>query len=197
MRCENTNDGETVRRCFLTRTKHKKGPTAGRAYPSRTGLLSSKEGFEMVKPIPEGYTSITPYLIFEDANSAINFYEKAFGAQELFRMPMGNRIGHAEIQIGNSRIMLADEAPQMDAYGPKHHNGSPVSLMLYVEDVDSFSKKAVAAGAKVLRPVKDQFYGDRSGTFLDPFGYKWTIGTHVEDVSPEEMETRMAAVAAG
>jgi PhnB protein len=159
--------------------------------------LSSKEGFEMVKPIPEGYTSITPYLIFEDANSAIHFYEKAFGAQELFRMPMGNRIGHAEIQIGNSRIMLADEAPQMDAYGPKHHNGSPVSLMLYVEDVDSFTKKAVAAGAKVLRPVKDQFYGDRSGTFLDPFGYKWTIGTHVEDVSPEEMETRMAAVAAG
>jgi PhnB protein len=156
-----------------------------------------KEGFEMVKPIPDGYGSITPYLIFEDANSAIDFYEKAFGAQELFRMPMGNRIGHAEIQIGNSRIMLADEAPQMDAYGPKRHNGSPVSLMLYVEDVDSFTKKAVAAGAKVLRPVKNQFYGDRSGTFLDPFGYKWTIGTHVEDVSPEEMETRMAGASAG
>ena len=102
----------------------------------------------MVKPIPEGYSSITPYLIFEDANSAIHFYEKAFGAQELFRMPMGNRIGHAEIQIGNSRIMLADEAPQMDAYGPKHHNGSPVSLMLYVEDVDSFTKKAVAEEPK-------------------------------------------------
>jgi PhnB protein len=151
----------------------------------------------MVKPIPEGYSSITPYLIFEDANSAIHFYAKAFGAQELFRMPMGNRIAHAEIQIGNSRIMLADEAPQMDAYGPKHHNGSPVSLMLYVEDVDSFTKKAVEAGAKVLRPVKDQFYGDRSGTFQDPFGYKWTIGTHVEDVSAEEMETRMAGATAG
>jgi PhnB protein len=150
----------------------------------------------MVKPIPEGYSSITPYLIFEDANSAIDFYEKAFGAQELFRMPMGNRIAHAEIQIGNSRIMLADETPQMDAYGPKHHNGSPVSLMLYVEDVDSFTKKAVAAGTKVLRPVKDQFYGDRSGTFQDPFGYKWTIGTHVEDVSAEEMETRMAGAIA-
>ena len=133
----------------------------------------------MVKPIPDGYSSITPYLIFEDANSAINFYGKAFGAQELFRMPMGNRIGHAEIQIGNSRIMLADESPEMDFYGPKHHNGSPVSLMLYVDDVDTFSKKAVAAGAKTLRPVKNQFYGDRSGTFLDPFGYKWTIGTHV------------------
>ena len=112
-------------------------------------------------------------------------------------MPMGDRIGHAELQIGNSRIMLADEAPQMDAYGPKHHNGSPVSLMLYVDDVDTFTKKAVAAGAEVLRPVKNQFYGDRSGTFLDPFGYKWTIGTHVEDVSPEEMETRMASATAG
>src|ERR1700691_5615453 len=151
----------------------------------------------MVKPIPDGYSSITPYLIFEDANSAINFYERAFGAQELSRMPMGNRIGHAEIQIGNSPIMLAEEAPQMDAYGPKLHNGSPVSLMLYVEDVDSFTKKAVAAGAKVLRPGINQFYGDRSGPFLDPFGYKWTIGTHVEDVSPEEMETRMAGASAG
>ena len=147
----------------------------------------------MVKPIPEGYTSITPYLIFEDANSAIHFYEKAFGAQELFRMPMGNRIGHAEIQIGNSRIMLADEAPQMDAYGPQHHNGSPVSLMLYVEDVDSFTKKAVAAGAKVLRPVKDQFYGDRSGTLTDPFGHVWTIATHKEDLTEEELQKRAEA----
>ena len=94
----------------------------------------------MVKPIPDGYSSVTPYLIFEDAKSAIDFYTKAFGAQELFRMPMGNRIGHAEIQIGNSRITLADEAPQMDAYGPKHHHGSPVSLMLYVDDVDTFTK---------------------------------------------------------
>ena len=151
----------------------------------------------MVKPIPDGYSSVTPYLIFEDAKSAIDFYTKAFGAHELFRMPMGNRIGHAEIQIGNSRIMLADEAPQLDAYGPKHHNGSPVSLMLYVDDVDTFAKGAVAAGAKVLRPVKNQFYGDRSGTFLDPFGYKWTIGTHVEDVSPEEMESRMASAPVG
>ncbi len=151
----------------------------------------------MVKPIPDGYSSVTPYLIFEDAASAIEFYTKGFGAQELFRMPMGNRIVHAEIQIGNSRIMLADEAPQMDAYSPKHHNGSPVSLMLYVDDVDTFTKEAVAAGAKVLRPLKNQFYGDRSGTFLDPFGYKWTIATHVEDVSPEEMETRMSSAVAG
>ena len=151
----------------------------------------------MVKPIPDGYSSVTPYLIFEDAGAAIEFYTKAFGAQELFRMPMGNRIVHAELQLGNSRIMLADEAPQMDAYGPKHHNGSPVRLMLYVDDVDSFTKQAVASGAKVLRPVQNQFYGDRSGTFLDPFGYKWTISTHVEDVSPEEMETRMASAVGG
>jgi PhnB protein len=115
----------------------------------------------------------------------------------LFRMPLGDRIGHAEILIGNSRSMLADENPQMDAYGPKHHDGSPVSLMFYVDDVDTFTKNAVAAGADVLRPVKNQFYGDRSGTFLEPFGYKWTIGTHVEDVLPEEMETRMGSGTAG
>ena len=102
----------------------------------------------MVKAIPDGYSSITPYLIFEDAKSAIDFYGKAFGAQELFRMPMGNRIGHAEIQIGNARIMLADEAPQMDAYGPKQHNGSPVSLMLYVEDVDTFHKQGRGRGSQ-------------------------------------------------
>jgi PhnB protein len=170
---------------------------ARRVYTLALDIGPQKEDLVMVKPIPDGYSSITPYLMFENANSAIDFYEKAFGAQELFRMPMGDRIMHAEIQIGNSRIMLADENPQMDAYGPNHHNGSPISLMLYVDEVDSFTKKAVATGLKVLRPVKDQFYGDRSGTFLDPFGYKWTIGTHVEDVSPEEMETRMASVAAG
>src|SRR5271156_4117446 len=145
----------------------------------------------MTKPIPEGYSSITPYLIFEDAKAAIDFYVRAFGAQELFRMPMGDRIGHAEILIGNSRIMLADEAPRRDFYGPKHHKGSPISLMLYVDDVDAFTKKAIAAGVKVLHAVKNQFYGDRSGTFLDPLGYRWTISTHVEDVSPEEMNRRM------
>jgi PhnB protein len=155
-----------------------------------------REEYVMVKPIPEGYSSVTPYLIFDDANAAIEFYKKTFGANELYRLPMGDRIGHAEIEIGNSRIMLADEAPQMEAYSPRHYKGSPISLMLYVDDVDSFAKKATDAGATVVRPLKNQFYGDRTGTFLDPFGYKWTIGTHVEDVSPEEMQKRMASAAA-
>jgi PhnB protein len=147
----------------------------------------------MVKRIPDGYHSVTPYLIFDNAEAAIDFYTKAFGAKELFRMPMDGRIGHAELQIGNSRIMLADENPKVDAYSPKHYKGSPISLMIYVDDVDTFSQKAVAAGATIVRPVKTQFYGDRSGMFLDPYGYNWTIATHVEDVSPEEMDKRMKA----
>ncbi len=149
----------------------------------------------MVKPIPDGYSSVTPYLILDNAASAIEFYKKAFGAKELFRMPMGNRIGHAEILIGNSRIMLADEHPEMQAYSAKHYNGSPISLMVYVEDVDASAERAVAAGATVKRPVQNQFYGDRSGNFLDPYGYVWTISTHVEDVSAEEMTRRMAKAA--
>jgi PhnB protein len=150
----------------------------------------------MVKPIPDGYGSVTPYLVLNDATAAIEFYKSAFGAKELFRMPAGNRVAHAEILIGNSRIMLADENPQMEAHSAQHYGGSPVSLMLYVEDVDSSAKKAVAAGAAVERPVQNQFYGDRSGTFRDPFGFQWTIGTHVEDVSPEEMQRRMTKMVA-
>lgn len=150
----------------------------------------------MVKPIPDGYHSVTPYLIFDDAAAAIEFYKEAFGAKEIFRMPMGSRIGHAELQLGNSRIMLADENPQRQAYSAKHYTGSPIGLMFYVEDADASAKQAVAAGATVVHPVQNQFYGDRSGTFLDPFGYVWTIGTHVEDVSPEEMQRRMMKPAA-
>lgn len=150
----------------------------------------------MVKPIPEGYSTVTPYLVLNDAKAAIEFYKKAFGAKELFRMPMGDRIGHAELQIGNSRVMLADENPKMGYYGAKHYNGSPVSLMIYVEDVDSAARTAATAGAEVERPVQNMFYGDRSGTFLDPFGYRWTIATHVEDVSMDELNRRMAKMAA-
>lgn len=145
-----------------------------------------------VKPIPDGYHSVTPYLAISGASAAIEFYKKAFGAKELYRMPMpGNRVGHAEIQVGDSRIMLADESPEMDAYGPKALGGSPVALMIYVENVDTLFNQAIKAGGKMLRPVRDQFYGDRSGSLEDPFGHKWHLATHIEDVSPDEMMKRM------
>jgi PhnB protein len=146
------------------------------------------------KPIPEGYHSVTPYLVVKGAAAAIDYYKKAFGATELFRMPMpGGKIGHAEIKIGNSPVMLADEHPEMGAVAPQPP-GSPVGLMIYCEDVDTVFKRAIAAGGKVERDVKDQFYGDRSGTLTDPFGHKWTVATHKEDVSSEEMQKRMAAL---
>jgi PhnB protein len=148
-----------------------------------------------VKPIPDGYHTVTPYLIVKDAARALDFYKKAFGAKETMRFPgPGGKIGHAEIKIGNSPIMLADEHPQMGASSPQTLGGSPVSLCLYVEDADGLFDRAVSAGAKVVRPLKDQFYGDRSGTVADPFGHVWTIATHKEDVSPEEMQKRMQAV---
>lgn len=146
----------------------------------------------MTKPIPEGYHSVTPYLIIDGAADAIAYYRKAFGATELFRMPApGGKIGHAEIKIGDSPIMLADEAPEMGFKGPKTIGGSPISIMIYVDDVDTVFNQAIAAGGTEQRPVKDQFYGDRSGTLEDPFGHVWHVATHKEDVSPEEMEERM------
>ena len=148
-----------------------------------------------VKPIPEGYHAVTPYLIIDGAAQAIDFYKQAFGATELFRMadPSGKRIGHAELQIGDSHIMLADENASMGYQGPKALGGTPVSLMLYVDDVDSVIPRAEAKGAKILQPIKDQFYGDRSGTLRDPFGHVWTVATHKKDVSPEEMMAHMGA----
>jgi len=147
-----------------------------------------------VKPIPEGYHTATPYLIVRDAARAIEFYKKAFGAMELMRMadPSG-KIGHAEIKIGDSPIMLADEVPGMGHRSPESLGGSPVSILLYVEDVDAVFNQAVAAGAKVQRPLADQFYGDRTGGVTDPFGHVWYVATHKEDVSPEEMRKRAAA----
>ena len=147
-----------------------------------------------VKPIPEGYHTATPYLIVKDAARAIEFYKKAFGATELMRMPgAGGKIGHAEIKIGDSPIMLADEVPGMGFRSPESLGGSPISILLYVEDVDAVFSEALAAGAKVQRPVADQFYGDRTGGVTDPFGHVWYIATHKEDVSPEEMKKRAAA----
>ena len=144
-----------------------------------------------VKPIPKGYHSATPYLIVNGAAKAIEFYKQAFGATELMRFPgPGGKLMHAEIKVGDSPIMLADEAPEMDAKSPQSFGGTPVGIMLYVPDVDATFKQAVAAGAKVAKPVQDQFYGDRSGTLIDPFGHKWTIGTHKEDVRSDEMQRR-------
>ncbi len=149
-----------------------------------------------VKPIPEGYHSVTPYLSIKGAVKALEYYKKAFGAIELFRMEHNGKIGHAEIKIGDSPIMLADEFPEMDFLSPVTLGGSPVGLMIYVEDVDTVFKQAIDAGGVEKKPVQDQFYGDRSGTLKDPFGHTWTIATHKEDVTPEEMDKRMAAAKA-
>ena len=145
----------------------------------------------MVKPIPEGYNSVTPYLIVDDAKRAIEFYRDAFGAEEKFRLPMGDRIGHAEIKIGDSFVMLADEFPDMGHIGPNKRGGPTSSIVLYLPDVDTAFKKALDAGAKQQRPVENQFWGDRMGTLTDPFGHQWSLATHVEDVPEAEMETRM------
>lgn len=144
-----------------------------------------------VKPIPEGYHTLTPYLIVKGAAASLEFYAKALGAQELFRMadPSG-KVAHAEMKIGDSPFMLADEFPEMGAVAPGAGGGHSVSFLVYVPDVDAAFARALAAGAKAVRPVQDQFYGDRSGTLEDPFGHQWTLATHVEDVSPEEMERR-------
>jgi PhnB protein len=149
-----------------------------------------------VKPIPDGYHSITPYLIIKGAAAAIDFYKTAFGATELMRMPQPDgRVGHAELKIGDSCIMMADEFPEMNTVGPKTLGNSTVGLLLYVDDVDGTVDRAVKLGAKIKKPVQDQFYGDRTGTIEDPFGHQWTVAVHKEDVSPEEMERRMAALA--
>ena len=147
----------------------------------------------MPKAIPDGYHSVTPYLTFKDASAAIAWYARAFGAKEEVRMPgPGGKVLHAEIKIGDSHIMLADEHPVMGNKSAESIGGSPAAFMIYLEDADAAFRKAVEAGARVVRPVENQFYGDRSGTITDPFGLNWTLGTHVEDVSPEEMKRRMS-----
>ncbi|AGH48851.1 MULTISPECIES: VOC family protein [Sphingomonadales] len=145
----------------------------------------------MVDPIPAGYHSVTPYLVVDDGAAAIEFYKQAFGAEEVLRMPMGDRIGHAEIKIGDSHVMLADEWPDMDHLGPRSRGGTTVSLLIYVPDVDAAFARAIEAGGREDRAVADQFYGDRAGTLTDPFGHQWTLATHVEDVSIEECRRRL------
>ena len=144
-----------------------------------------------VKPSPDNYRRITPYLVVQGAEKAIEFYTQLFGLTETMRMvgPDG-RIGHAELQIGDSTIMLADEFPEMDIRGPKSLGGSPVSLLIYVTDVDTTFPKAIAAGSEIKRPIQNQFYGDRSGTLTDPFGHTWTIATRIENIATDEMQRR-------
>jgi PhnB protein len=156
--------------------------------------MSNDVAISKVRPVPEGYHTVTPYLICDGASQAIEFYKKAFGAVEVMRMPMPNgRLGHAEIKIGDSFIMLADENPEGGARSPKSYGGSPISVLIYVENTDATAAQAVSAGGKLTRPLKDEFYGDRTATLVDPFGHTWYIHTHIRDVSPEEMKKAMQA----
>ncbi len=156
------------------------------------GVTLQGKAIMPVKSIPDGYHSVTPYLIVTGAVQALDFYRRAFGAEETLRMPAPNdRIGHAEIRIGDSVVMLADEFPEIGAKSPQTLGGAGVHLMIYVDDADVIFNRAIAAGAKATRPIQDQFYGDRTGTLVDPFGHQWTIATHIEDVSNEEMQRRM------
>jgi PhnB protein len=160
-------------------------------------MRKAKRKKAWVQPIPKGYHDVTPYLSIRGAAEAIEFYKKALGAAEVMRMPgPAGKLGHAEIRIGGSRVMLSDEYPEMDFLGPQTRGGTSVHLHVYVCDVDAVVERAVAAGAKLLRPVEDKFYGDRTGTLQDPFGHVWHVSTHVEDVPPKEMKKRAAEMAA-
>lgn len=145
------------------------------------------------KPVPDGYHTVTPYLIVDGAEEAIRFYREAFGAEEVMRLPMGDKLAHAEVKLGDSHVMLSDEWPDMNLLGPSARGGATASLMVYLGDVDAAFAKAIAAGATEERPPENQFWGDRMGTVVDPFGHRWTLATHVEDVSEDEMRRRMAA----
>lgn len=151
-----------------------------------------------VKPIPDGFSTVTPHLIIKGAGKAIDFYKKAFGAEELFRMPgPDGGVMHAEIKIGSSMLMIADEFPDMGCLSPKTLNGSPVTIHMYVPDCDAVFKKATQAGAEPIMPPADMFWGDRYGKLKDPFGHSWSVATHKEDLTPEECGKRAAAAMSG
>jgi PhnB protein len=168
--------------------KPAKKTRAAKTAPARAAHRKSA-----VKPIPDGYHSVTPYLSVREAGKAIDFYKRAFGAREMLRMEApGGKIGHAEIRIGDSVVMLADEYPDMGFLGPQSRGGTSVNMHLYVNDCDAVVQRALAAGAKLLRPMKDQFYGDRSGSVEDPFGHVWHVSTHKEELSKSELRRRAA-----
>lgn len=160
---------------------------------SATKKAPAKRAAKKVSPIPKGYHAVTPYLSLRDAARAIDFYAKAFGGRVMVRMDMpGGKIGHAEMKIGDSMVMMADESQEMDFMSPQTRSGTTVLLHLYVKDVDATVAKAIGAGAKLIRPVKDQFYGDRAGAVEDPFGHRWYVATHKEELTPAQIKKRMA-----
>lgn len=162
--------------------------------PKTKAAAQAKKTIKKVSAIPKGYHTVTPYLIVDGAAKAITFYQKVFGAKVGLKMEQhnGKRIGHAELKMGDSKIMLADECPEMNARGPKAYRGSAITIHLYVKNVDQVVKRAIAGGAKLIRPVENMFYGDRGGCIEDPYGHRWYVSTHIEDVSPREMKKRAA-----
>ena len=152
-----------------------------------------------IKPIPEGHHTLTPHLVVKGASQAIEFYKRAFGAEEIVRMPGpdGNSVMHAELKIGDSRLWLVDEFPAMGSLGPHGIGGTPVTIHVYVEDADAIFNQAVAAGAEVRMPIQDAFWGDRYGLIVDPFGHKWSVATHKEDLTPEELAKRAQVAFSG
>lgn len=172
----------------------RKSPSAKRKSAKTKSRAKPRAKLRKVTAIPKGYHSVTPYLAVRGAAAAIEFYKKVFGAKEKMRMPEGERISHAEIVIGESHVMLADEHPERNIHAPQAGSPVPVGIMVYLKDVDAVAARAVAEGATLERPVADQFYGDRLGGIIDPFGHRWYIATHVEDVSPKEMQRRMQAM---
>jgi PhnB protein len=167
---------------------------------TQTVTLESKEkSTNRIKAVPDGYHTLTPHLVVKGASQAIEFYKKAFGAEEIGRAPGpdGKSLMHAELKIGDSRLFLVDEFPEMDCRGPQTIGGTPVTIHMYVEDVDAAFNKAVAAGAQVRMPLADMFWGDRYGVLADPFGHAWSLATHKEDLTPEEIATRAKAAFSG